>query len=772
MRSRRTLLVAAAATVIAAGLLPAAADDGPNRLTWSKPSIGFEGGPLVGAYRRGSCLPTSCAKIQVTVDDSAARRWQRDTGGLVVSIAWPDPNQELDLFVYDAKGTELDMANFGGVTSQRVFVANPPAGTYDILVQSFSGAGATFTGTAQLDLQNAPVIRTVPSTMRFSPTALVDPQLTTGEPGIRLAPNGQAFAHAPWHASTTTSFVWRSQPREGNLTYRLLDGFIAAGVSEPRHRACAGSSGGADNDVAVGRDGNVLVADAALATVGVSRSSDNGRTWECSAVSSTVPDDDRPWIAMAPTADGTGPATDAYLAYRAMSLSGQFATGATDMPVRLQIDRTTDAGRTWQGVAGVGDGRQRIQGAPVYMKEPGQVFTDHRNGMFVPFSAPGGRVYLARSLDGGKHVDVQLVSQRLGTPAYAFVAGAADRAGNIYIAWVDLGTFALVYTRSTDRGRSWSAPQRINPMGTTAVFPWVAAGAGGDLAIGWYGTAEAVRPDLQPATAKWFPYVARTLGADRAHPVFQRAAMTSTPIHIGPLCVADTPCDPATRRFGDFFQLDIDRTGALRAAFNDDAGAVSAYIVTATQTGGLGTKRRLHVAETRRDATYAAGGATAAYFPQLDFTALPKVSSTNTGLRLTMPVASTDDPAAALAAYDAGAGTVATWLATWRNSDGQLRFAAAQADPTGAIGFFGGTTPGNATMGPDSGYATYADGTPAGATPVTGRFGPNGAITLNLPRWLTTGADFSSLQAFALVGVPQRGQPMPLELIDSTPPRL
>ena len=287
MNARRTIvrLGIAAALIATAGVTPLVlAGVAPNQLSWSAPTVAFDGGPVSGPYRRDTCLPTSCVKVPVTVTDYVGSSWASRPGGLVVTISWADVTHELDLFVYDGNGQRLDQQNFGGVTSQRAFVANPPAGTYEIWVQSFSGVATSFTGTATIANQAPrPVAVSTSDTMQFSPVALVDPQLTSGEPGLRLSPTGQAFVDAPWHASTTTSFVWRSSPAEGNYTFGLLDSQLAGKVDDPRHRSCSGSSGGADTDVAAGPGGLLLLADAALATVGVSRSTDNGTTWTCSA---------------------------------------------------------------------------------------------------------------------------------------------------------------------------------------------------------------------------------------------------------------------------------------------------------------------------------------------------------------------------------------------------------------------------------------------------------------------------------------------------------
>src|SRR5438067_10176358 len=116
-------LVAAFAIVAGAAGCPLLAHADPTGLSWARPTTTFDGGPLVGTYKSGHCLPTSCAAITVTIDNTVAAGWAKTPGGIVATVQWTDPNAEVDLFAYDAQLAVLDQANFGGVTSQRVFVA-------------------------------------------------------------------------------------------------------------------------------------------------------------------------------------------------------------------------------------------------------------------------------------------------------------------------------------------------------------------------------------------------------------------------------------------------------------------------------------------------------------------------------------------------------------------------------------------------------------------------------------------------------------------------
>jgi hypothetical protein len=768
MRGRRRA-IAVVVLGVACGVTPLLAHADDNRLTWASPSIAFDGGPLVGTHKDGECLPASCASISISVGDDVASSWANAPGGIVATIQWPDPNVEIDLFAYDAHLTLLDSVNFGGVTSQRVFVANPPAGSYQIWAQAFSGQATSFTGSVRLQRQptTAHATSTAP-TMRFSPPALVDPQMTTGEPGIRMDAAGQSYVDAPFHPSTASSLLWQSQPVEGNLTYEPLEANVTAGVDDPRHRSCSQTVGGGDSDIAVMPNGHLLFADSAVANISVSRSTDNGATWTCSTVTASAPDVDRPWVTGLPTADGNGPSIDAYLVYRGPNVIGQFAGAVSGLAPRIQIDATRDDGLTWAPAASIGDtpaAPQVLDHAPVLVKDPGGPFTDSIGNVYEPFGGPDGRIYVSHTTAGSNSWTTALVASRAGSADYGFLSGATDSAGTAYVAWVDQGTFAVVYSVSHDHGATWSTPTQVSAPGTVNVMPWLAAGRAGDVAISWYGAQGVARPDMLAPNTTWRPVVARSLNASSSLPTFETVALTGGPVHRGALCVPDLPGGACgLKQFGDLFMIAIAPDGQLRATFNADAGAAVPFIETVVQVAGTGLSANAQTAasESRGDAVVAAAAAAA-----LDLTTQPAVS----GQTVTMHLADTTEIASANEGYLNGAGSQATWLVTWLGTDGRLNYAGLRSDKANGNVFFGGVGVANTSVGADANYATYPDATPSGATPVTGRISTSdGTIALALPDWLRGDGKLQSLQAWTMLGAQQASEPLPLTVVDSTPP--
>src|SRR5207245_2415709 len=100
-----------------------------------------------------------------------------------------------------------------------------------------------------------------------------------------------------------------------------------------------------------------------------------------------------------------------------------------------------------------------------------------------------------------------------------FPAVATDRAGNVYIAWIDGANFHLYYAFSTDQGRTWSAPVKVNSgPAVTNEFDWAQGGSPGTLALAWYATRKTAQggsdgmPNYlnDPAGAAAFPWLGYT----------------------------------------------------------------------------------------------------------------------------------------------------------------------------------------------------------------------------------------------------------------------
>jgi hypothetical protein len=488
---------------------------------------------------------------------------------------------------------------------------------------------------------------------RFTPATVVDPQRTEGEPLIKIDPDGNLWETGPWGFSTNMSFIHRST-NDGKKFH--LVSTIGLRPDEP--------PGGGDTDIVVDDQGNVYFTDleGPLTEIGASVSNDNGNTWRknAAAVQQTVVD--RQWFAM----------------------DNGASSGAFDNTIFLSFHQTA-------------------VGTFIYSSPGSQGPNDPTGGLFFQNSAslPGPLQALAadaicaqlrfdkvkRNLyyacNEGDHVRVTVghvgVGQRMGisyanyngpkTPGGGdvlnlFPALATDAAGNVYMAWIDETSSALYYAFSTDEGKSWSAPVRVNSGGAvTNEFDWAQGGAAGTLALAWYATDKTAPggSDGMPSSLDnlgeatkypWFGYAALITKANTARPKISQTRFTSKPMHYGAICNAGLGCttDPgADRQMADFFGFDVGRDGGLRIVFNDTtnefdgAGLFFTRQISGAGVFGQGVSGRAAanpVTAPTGDANwphYAPGGSGAS-LPHLDLTGL-RVSNPNpTTLRFKMTV--------------------------------------------------------------------------------------------------------------------------------------
>ena len=79
-----------------------------------------------------------------------------------------------------------------------------------------------------------------------------------------------------------------------------------------------------------------------------------------------------------------------------------------------------------------------------------------------------------------------------------------DPAGNLYITWSESGqggrAAGIWYSRSTDAGRTWAAPVKVNSGTHTAIWPWLGVGDAGRVGIAWL-EADRALPDSDAETS-------------------------------------------------------------------------------------------------------------------------------------------------------------------------------------------------------------------------------------------------------------------------------
>ena len=742
-------------------------------LTPSHPAITWMGGPLRGAAPDAMTCPVrSCDDFAFRIEVPRSY-WAGRDGGVAVRIEWPDRNDEIDLHVYDAHGVDVAMGLEAFTNVEQALIHNPTPGVYTVHVVAAHAVNVLYRGSARVVALGYRQARAARTTMRFADPSFVDPQLWTSEPSVWAAGDGSVYTTSIWSLNQGSSMVWRS--RDDGSTWQLKPSSFAPGVQNPRFRPCNAANGGGDADVITDRTGRIYFADLWVVSSVVGVSTDQGETWSCNPIATSTPEIDRPWLAPSPTADGKGPNVDAYLAYRDAGSVGPMVpyAGVVAKPLEIHLDVTRDGGRTWTK-------------ANSYAKNAvgfaGPIFTG-RDGTLYQVYQYESSVYLMRSTDQGRTVRIAKVADRVGTPSEVWVAGDVDAAGNVYVAWVEQGDWLTFFTRSTDDGRRWSTPMRLNPPASqSTVMPWVAAGKAGDVAVSWYGTASAVIPDVAPASTRWYPWVARTAQGTSAFPAFEYATLSRAPVRLGGLCSEGSLCHD--RKLGDFFEIDIARDGALIATFDDDARiqktidgySPSPYVMAVRQLSGLGMQRADGAAvETAGDAT-PPDDLGDADVSSLDMTALPSVRPLRGAFRIGLKLRSVNNLASALQPSSGSVATDGYWLALWKTDD-RVEYAGLHVNRNGVATFFGGDAP--VSVGrPDPlafGLADKLASYPA-TFALSGRIDPaTRSVWIDVPlaRYhLRSGAFLYSMQAFSMTALSDRRTfALPYAVIDATPAR-
>lgn len=446
-------------------------------------------------------------------------------------------------------------------------------------------------------LEQATIVYELPAlpSLSFAKNVLVDGTNRAPEPSIAIDSNGHMYVTAPsgmvstlTHPGRTTlnrqSYIWESE--DDGQAWRLLT-LVNTPAGSLSYRSA--TVGGADTDVAVDKADNVYFVDLWLGDISISVSTDGGETWlRGGPVTSLYPVDDRQWI------DTYGVGT-VYLAFQ--TFYGQ-----------VFVIKSTDMGLTFPQQVLVTDDYSGI----------GNLVVDENNGnVYVVLGAADGKgINVAVSQDEGMTWDLRpVVQDRPGDVNNIFPVMDLDASGNLYVAWSEgppsegverseaserhdaeeVEGYHVLIATSADAGTTWNGPILVAHEGTS-IFPWVAAGSSGRVAISWYGTDEVVQR-TDHATGEWHAYVAQSLDALADEPIFETARTSDKPLHEGGLCTQGLGCTisealgdkRSNRNLADFWEIAITPAGKIAGVWSDDtADGRTALATFALQDSGPG----------------------------------------------------------------------------------------------------------------------------------------------------------------------------------------
>jgi hypothetical protein len=193
------------------------------------------------------------------------------------------------------------------------------------------------------------------------------------------------------------------------------------------------------------------------------------------------------------------------------------------------------------------------------------------------------QIFIARSTDGGKTwTNTKLYDAGAApngsdnTIAHEFSSSAIDSAGNAYVVFSQRqgdGTQTHIRFFEVPKGSvAPVTPVQVDSGGLGAnVFPWVAAGDPGRVAITWYGSTAQDNNDIN---AQWSQMFAQTLNGTAAAPTFTQSRVSGgTPMHAADVCLAGTLClvTGGNRNLSDFQMVAVDPCGMAEMVWANDA---------------------------------------------------------------------------------------------------------------------------------------------------------------------------------------------------------
>lgn len=458
------------------------------------------------------------------------------------------------------------MVGMSVLCSVRSGVAALGAGVVAVAVLATAQPGVAATGSCP-----------APAPMSFAPQTYVDRQRAGGEPTVEMHPDGTLLYSA--HAGTTHVYAPEAgdetssafvEHYTGQAYYWWSRNLGRTWHFSDRSTPPAGvpGSGFSDPEFAVDKAGQVYISEINLANVAVSKSTDAGRTYVLqNLLGQTL--EDRQWMA----------ADERDVLY----MTGNLVGGGTfpNDPVGNSghhLFKSTDGGQTFAPGIEAPNGLGDLQ-------------VDKRNGTLYEAKLAGGRLRMAAFRQARRDVfvpDTNTIATGVSMSGH-WPSFDIDSRGNLYIVWDETGAgrrpAGVYYSHSTDGGRTWANAVRVDTSRRTDIWPWVAVGAPGRVAVSWLEAGRRL-PGNDPETAGdhgWRIRAAATLtglGCDRSSkPGFRVSTATPDPVHRGTICNSGTVCQAQgiDRRMGDYFTVEIDNTGRMWAGYSDtrQGGAVA-----------------------------------------------------------------------------------------------------------------------------------------------------------------------------------------------------
>ena len=281
---------------------------------------------------------------------------------------------------------------------------------------------------------------------------------------------------------------WFYRTTDGGKTWSYLD--VETDSTDTRTATFEGG----DCDVAYDAGGTMWTADTWVGNLSIGHSR-NGEEWTGTALATTTPVVDRPWIV-------GGPPGTLYVSYHDLQCCS---------PSAMWFTKTTDYGKTFSRAVPITTANE--QGA--YTWEGNFVVAPNGKDIHLVYSRrllgmiDAGTpeiIALATSRDGGATWSSRTIANLPRETSSIYPSIGLDAGGQLHVVWAQPrgGDNPIFYTTSKNSGAAWTKPVALNP-GVSGYAPWVVGGKKGQARIAWLGT-----PDHDPGNdSPWYFYVAK-----------------------------------------------------------------------------------------------------------------------------------------------------------------------------------------------------------------------------------------------------------------------